>query len=57
MFAGTHPQGLGTPNPIAIAWHLLKAFAEVREPRAGKGDPILAMLDDGVSVLALADFL
>ena len=33
MFAGTHPQGLGTPNPIAIAWHLLKAFAEGREPR------------------------
>ena len=32
MFAGRHPQGLVTPNPIAIAWHLLKAFAEGREP-------------------------
>ena len=33
MFAGTHGQGLATPNAIAIAWHLLKAFAEGREPR------------------------
>ncbi len=33
IFAGTHPQGLTTPNPIAIAWHLLKVFAEGREPR------------------------
>ena len=32
MFAGTHPQGLVTPNPIAIAWHLLKTFADGREP-------------------------
>lgn len=35
MFAGTHPDGLTTPNPIAIAWHLLKTFAEGREPRFG----------------------
>lgn len=33
IFAGTHPQGLVSPNRIAIAWHLLKAFAEGREPR------------------------
>ena len=35
MFAGTHPDGLTTPNPIAIAWHLLKTFAEGREPCFG----------------------
>jgi NAD+ diphosphatase len=33
IFAGTHPQGLAPPNRIAIAWHLLNAFAEGREPQ------------------------
>ncbi|MBV6305009.1 NAD(+) diphosphatase [Candidimonas humi] len=28
MLAGTHPEGLSTPKPYAIAYHLLKAFAE-----------------------------
>lgn len=28
MFAGTHPDGLIPPQPLAIAHHLLKAFAE-----------------------------
>lgn len=28
MLAGTHPDGLLAPNPIAIAHHLLKAFVE-----------------------------
>lgn len=32
MFAGTHPGGLVPPQPIAIAHHLLRAFAEGREP-------------------------
>jgi NAD+ diphosphatase len=32
MFAGTHPAGLAPPQPIAIAHHLLRAFAEGREP-------------------------
>jgi len=27
MFAGTHPHGLVAPQPVAIAHHLLKAFA------------------------------
>ena len=27
MFAGTHPRGLIAPQPVAIAHHLLKAFA------------------------------
>ena len=33
MFAGAHPAGLVPPQPIAIAHHLLRAFAEGREPR------------------------
>jgi NAD+ diphosphatase len=33
IFAGTHPERLVPPNRIAIAWHLLRAFAEGREPR------------------------
>ncbi len=48
-----------TSQPLlSPSYYLVRAlspFADVREPRAGKGDPILAMLDDGVSVLALAD--
>ena len=48
-----------TSQPLlSPSYYLVRAltpFAEVREPRAAKGDPILAMLDDGVSVLALAD--
>ncbi len=32
MFAGAHPEGLQAPNPIAIAWHLLRAFAQGQEP-------------------------
>ena len=48
-----------TSQPLlSPSYYLVRAltpFAEVREPRAGKADPILAMLDDGVSVLALAD--
>ncbi len=33
----------------------LSPFAEVREPRAGAGDPILASLNDHIAVLVLAD--
>jgi len=33
MFEGRHPAGLVPPAPIAIAHHLLRAFAEGREPR------------------------
>jgi NAD+ diphosphatase len=33
MFEGRHPGGLVPPAPIAIAHHLLRAFAEGREPR------------------------
>lgn len=41
MLAGTHPDGLSAPKPFAIAYHLLKAFAD-DEPRllpegAGRG--------------------
>ncbi|MDB5643367.1 MAG: diphosphatase [Hyphomicrobiales bacterium] len=32
MFAGAHPGGLIAPAPIAIAHHLMRAFAEAREP-------------------------
>jgi len=28
MIAGTHPEGLSSPQPFAIAYHLMKAFAE-----------------------------
>lgn len=28
MLAGTHPEGMSSPKPYAIAYHLLKAFAE-----------------------------
>ena len=48
-----------TSQPLlSPSYYLVRAltpFAQVREPRAGKGDPIIAMIDDGVSVLALAD--
>jgi NAD+ diphosphatase len=33
MFAGAHPAGLTAPAPLAIAHHLMRAFAEGREPR------------------------
>jgi NAD+ diphosphatase len=33
MFAGAHPQGLLAPNPVAIAHHLVRAWAEGRGPR------------------------
>jgi NAD+ diphosphatase len=33
MFAGAHPAGFTPPAPIAIAHHLMRAFAEGREPR------------------------
>ena len=35
MFAGRHPQAFVTPAPIAIAWHLLRTFAEGGEPAFG----------------------
>jgi NAD+ diphosphatase len=28
MLAGTHPQGLTTPPPMAIAHHILRAWVE-----------------------------
>ncbi|ARP96250.1 NAD(+) diphosphatase [Bordetella genomosp. 13] len=28
MIAGTHPEGLSSPKPFAIAYHLMKAFVE-----------------------------
>jgi NAD+ diphosphatase len=31
MIAGTHPDGLSSPKPFAIAYHLIKAFAEQGE--------------------------
>jgi NAD+ diphosphatase len=33
MFAGAHADGLVPPAPIAIAHHLMRAFAEDKEPR------------------------
>lgn len=33
LFAGTHATGVAPPNKIAIASHLLRAFAEGREPK------------------------
>ena len=48
-----------TSQPLlSPSYYLVRAltpFADVREPRGGRGDPILNMLDDKVSVLALAD--
>jgi NAD+ diphosphatase len=32
MFEGVHEGGMRPPAPIAIAWHLLRAFADGREP-------------------------
>ena len=46
-------QPLLSPN-----YYLMKAlapYADVREPRPGRGDPVLAMLEDRVSVMVLAD--
>jgi NAD+ diphosphatase len=40
MLAGTHPDGLSAPKPFAIAYHLLKAFADDEPhllPDAGRG--------------------
>ncbi|SAI31392.1 NADH pyrophosphatase [Bordetella ansorpii] len=31
MVAGTHPEGLSSPKPFAIAYHLMKAFVEEGE--------------------------
>jgi NAD+ diphosphatase len=33
MFAGAHPDGFQPPAPVAIAHHLLRAFAEGKEPK------------------------
>jgi NAD+ diphosphatase len=32
MLAGTHPDGLGTPPPMASAHHIIRAFVEAPEP-------------------------
>lgn len=37
MFEGRHEGGLLAPSRLAIAWHLLRAFAEGREPRFPAG--------------------
>jgi len=48
-----------TSQPLlSPAYYLVRAlnpYADVREPRPGRGDPVIAMLEDRVSVLALAD--
>ena len=48
-----------TSQPLlSPSYYLVRAlnpYADVREPRPGRGDPIIAMLEDRVSVLALAD--
>ena len=48
-----------TSQPLlSPSYYLVRAlnpYADVREPRPGRGDPVIAMLDDRVSVLALAD--
>ncbi|MDB5509295.1 MAG: diphosphatase [Hyphomicrobiales bacterium] len=37
MFEGRHENGLLAPSRLAIAWHLLRAFAEGREPSFAEG--------------------
>lgn len=48
-----------TSQPLlSPSYYLVRAlnpYADVREPRPGRGDPVLSMLEDRVSVLALAD--
>ena len=48
-----------TAQPLlSPAYYIVKAlspFADVREARPGRGDPIIALLDDQVSVMALTD--
>ena len=42
-------------SPTYYLARALAPFADVRESRPGRGDPILSLLDDQVSVLVLAD--
>ena len=42
-------------SPAYYVVRALSPFADVREPRPGRGDPIVSMLDDKVSVMVLAD--
>jgi hypothetical protein len=42
-------------SPTYYITKALSPFADVREARPGRGDPIIAMLDDQVSVMALTD--
>lgn len=42
-------------SPLYYLRRALQPFADVREAPAGRGDPILALLEDRVSVMALAD--
>ncbi len=48
-----------TAQPLlSPSYYLVKAltpFADVREPRAGRGDPVSSLLEDRVSVMVLAD--
>ena len=48
-----------TSQPLlSPSYYLVRAlspFADVMEPRPGRGDPVIGMLDNNVSVLALAD--
>lgn len=48
-----------TSQPLlSPAYYLRRAlapFADVREPRPGRGDPVISMLEDHVSVVVLAD--
>ena len=48
-----------TAQPLlSPSYYIVKAlapYAEVREPRPGRGDPILTLLEDKVSVMILAD--
>jgi hypothetical protein len=42
-------------SPLYYLRRALQPFAEVREAPAGRGDPILSLLEDRVSVMVLAD--
>ncbi len=42
-------------SPAYYVVRALSPFADVREARPGRGDPILSLLDDQVSVMALTD--
>lgn len=42
-------------SPLYYLRRALQPFAEVREVSAGRGDPILSLLEDRVSVMVLAD--